>query len=134
MPDLADARIAFAGTPEFARIILQALLDADIRPVLVLTQPDRARGRGRKLSGSPVKALASEYSLLVDQPIRLKGDEQIGPLAAAAPDVLIVAAYGIILPPRVLSIPRRGCVNVPVDLAAYLYDWAPLGTLVWVHD
>ena len=134
MPDLAQARIAFAGTPEFARRILAQLLDAGIRPVLVLTQPDRPSGRGRKLVPSPVKMLASEHSLTIDQPERLRTDEQVAGLQAAEPDLLIVAAYGLILPRRVLTLPRLGCVNVHASLLPRWRGAAPIERAVMAGD
>lgn len=134
MPDPAQARIAFAGTPEFARRILAKLLVAGIRPVLVLTQPDRPSGRGRKLVPSPVKMLASEHSLAIDQPERLRTDEQVATLQASAPDLLIVAAYGLILPRRVLALPRLGCVNVHASLLPRWRGAAPIERALMAGD
>jgi methionyl-tRNA formyltransferase len=105
-----------------------------VRPVLVLTQPDRPSGRGRKLAPSPVKILASEYSLPIDQPERLRTDEQVAALRAAAPDVLIVAAYGLILPRRVLELPRLGCVNVHASLLPRWRGAAPVERSMMAGD
>ena len=98
-------RIVFAGTPVFAERSLAALLEANYRPTLVLTQPDRPAGRGRVLTPSPVKVTASAAGIEVYQPITLRRREARERLAAESPDFLIVAAYGLILPQAVLDIP-----------------------------
>ncbi|MGH8714388.1 MAG: methionyl-tRNA formyltransferase [Casimicrobiaceae bacterium] len=108
----AALRVGFAGTPPFAATALAAILDAGFDVVLVLTQPDRPQGRGLKLKPSAVKALAAKRGLRLVQSSTLKG-----PLAAAAPmatplDVLVVAAYGLILPPSILAWPRFGAINI----------------------
>ena len=104
-------RVAFAGTPEFAVPTLLALMGSPHQLVGVLTQPDRPRGRGQRLSPSPVKA-AVDASVPVAQPVTLKSEDDRAPLIAWQPDVLVVVAYGLILPKAVLEIPRLGCVNV----------------------
>src|SRR5665213_2953033 len=101
-------RIAFAGTPQFALPTLHALADSRHRLVGVLTQPDRPAGRGRQLQSSPVKQLALQLALPLSQPQRLTTVEQRAELAGWAPDLLIVVAYGLILPPAVLALPRLG--------------------------
>ena len=116
----AGIRVGFAGTPEFARVALAALLDAGCTVPLVLTQPDRPAGRGLKLHASAVKQLAQAHGLALAQPrsLRLDGkfpdDAQAAQqvLQAADLDVLVVAAYGLILPPWVLALPRHGCLNI----------------------
>jgi methionyl-tRNA formyltransferase len=104
--------IGFAGTPAFAASALRAILGAGFAVALVLTRPDRPRGRGLKLEPSPVKALAQTAGLPVLQPPTLKTPEARAPVVAFPVDVLVVAAYGLILPPPVLSWPRHGCLNV----------------------
>ena len=113
-------RVAFAGTPEFARVALERLHAAGFEIPLVLTQPDRPAGRGLKLQPSPVKQFALAHGLQVAQPqgLRLDGrhaqDAQAArhALQQARPDVLVVAAYGLILPAWVLELPRLGCLNI----------------------
>ena len=95
---------AFAGSPEFAKNILHRLQDSPFAPTVVLTQPDRPKGRGRKLQANPVKTLAQEANIPVLQPINFKAQESLAALAEFNPDVLIVAAYGLILPPSVLAL------------------------------
>jgi methionyl-tRNA formyltransferase len=104
--------IGFAGTPAFAASALRAILGAGFAVALVLTRPDRPRGRGLKLEPSPVKALAQTAGLPVLQPPTLKTPEARAPVVAVPVDVLVVAAYGLILPPAVLSWPRHGCLNI----------------------
>ncbi|MGH8298930.1 MAG: methionyl-tRNA formyltransferase [Steroidobacteraceae bacterium] len=108
-------RVAFAGTPEFAVPTLLALMRSEHRLVGVLTQPDRPRGRGQRVTPSPVKAAAGA-SVPVDQPASLKTPADRAQLSAWRPDALVVVAYGLILPKAVLEIPRLGCVNVHASL------------------
>jgi len=113
-------RVAFAGTPEFARSALQAIADAGFDIPLVLTQPDRPAGRGMKLQASPVKQCALANGWPVAQPRSLRLDGKYPEDAAAAreallaarPDVMVVDAYGLILPQWVLDLPRLGCLNI----------------------
>lgn len=106
-------RIAFAGTPHFALPALRALLASRHRVVGVLTQPDRPAGRGRELRASPVKLLAStQPTLSIAQPATLKNAEGRAALATWAPDLLVVVAYGLILPREALQLPRLGCLNI----------------------
>jgi methionyl-tRNA formyltransferase len=138
----AGLRVAFAGTPEFARVALQHILDAGHVPLLVLTQPDRPAGRGLKLQPSAVKQLASACGLLLAQPrsLRLDGkfqdDAQAArsALCAAQPDVLVVAAYGLILPPWVLTLPRLGCVNIHGSLLPRWRGAAPVQRAIEAGD
>ena len=117
-------RVAFAGTPEFARVALERLHAAGFTIPLVLTQPDRPAGRGMKLQASPVKQFAQAQGMAVAQPRSLRLDGKYpdeaevarAALQAAAPDVLVVAAYGLILPPWVLDWPRLGCLNIHASL------------------
>lgn len=130
----AAPRLVFAGTPEFALASLQALCGAGHRPVAVLTQPDRPAGRGRRLTPGPVKAWAVEQGLSVLQPATLKDGAAVAELAALAPDALIVAAYGLILPPAVLSLPPAGCINVHASLLPRWRGASPIQAAVLAGD
>ena len=130
----APLRVAFAGTPEFAACALDAILAAGHEVALVLTQPDRPAGRGMKLTPSPVKQLALAHGIEVDQPERLRTDEQRARLAACAPDVLVVAAYGLILPKAVLDLPRRGCINIHASLLPRWRGAAPIHRAIEAGD
>ncbi|MEQ1683079.1 MAG: methionyl-tRNA formyltransferase [Burkholderiaceae bacterium] len=135
-------KVAFAGTPEFAQVALAQLLAAGFRVPLVLSQPDRPAGRGLKLSPSPVKALALEHGIAVAQPrsLRLDGkfpadaEQARAALQAAAPDVLIVAAYGLILPAWVLALPRLGCINIHGSLLPRWRGAAPIHRAIEAGD
>ena len=102
--------LIFAGTPEFAAEHLQALIDSEHRVVAVYSQPDRPAGRGRKLTASPVKSLALAHQIPVLQPINFKSDAAQTELAALQADLMVVVAYGLILPQVILDTPRLGCV------------------------
>lgn len=135
-------KVGFAGTPEFARVALGKLIAAGYRVHLVLTQPDRPAGRGMKLQASPVKQLALEHGLPVLQPVSLKkGDEAEQALAAIQTavhgqplDVLIVAAYGLILPQTVLDAPRLGCLNIHGSLLPRWRGAAPIQRCIEAGD
>ncbi|MCQ9375469.1 methionyl-tRNA formyltransferase [Methyloversatilis sp. XJ19-13] len=127
-------RIAFAGTPEFAARALDALIGFDCDIPLVLTQPDRPAGRGMKLTPSPVKARALAHGLTVDQPDTLKTPELRAPLAEAAPDLLVVVAYGLLLPRAVLDIPRLGCINIHASLLPRWRGAAPIQRAIEAGD
>ncbi|THF62079.1 methionyl-tRNA formyltransferase [Pseudothauera rhizosphaerae] len=131
---MSELKLAFAGTPEFAACALRAILDAGFRVALVLTQPDRPAGRGMKLTPSPVKQVALEHGIPVDQPERLRTPEQRAALAAAAPDVLVVAAYGLLLPPEVLALPRLGCINIHASLLPRWRGAAPIHRAIEAGD
>jgi methionyl-tRNA formyltransferase len=138
----AGLRVAFAGTPEFAAVALQAIRAAGFSVPLVLTQPDRPAGRGMKLTPSPVKALAQTYGVPVAQPRSLRLDGKFpdearaaeAMLAAAAPDVLVVAAYGLILPSWVLVLPRLGCLNIHASLLPRWRGAAPIHRAIEAGD
>lgn len=130
----APLRVAFAGTPEFAACALQAILDVGYDVPLVLTQPDRPAGRGMKLTPSPVKQLALASGIEVDQPEKLRTDEQRARLLACAPDVLVVAAYGLILPKAVLALPRLGCINIHASLLPRWRGAAPIHRAIEAGD
>ncbi|MEM1263681.1 MAG: methionyl-tRNA formyltransferase [Pseudomonadota bacterium] len=119
-------RVVFAGTPEFAAQSLRALLNAGYRPSLVLTQPDRPAGRGRKLTPSPVKVAALEAGVDVLQPKTLRDTEAQARIAAEQCDFLIVAAYGLILPQAVLELPRIAPLNVHASLLPRWRGAAPI--------
>jgi methionyl-tRNA formyltransferase len=127
-------RLAFAGTPEFAAMALEAILAAGHEVPLVLTQPDRPAGRGQKLVASPVKQVAAKHGIAVHQPERLRDAATHGPLIEAAVDVLVVAAYGLILPQAVLDIPRRGCLNIHASLLPRWRGAAPIQRAIEAGD
>lgn len=126
-------RIAFAGTPEFAVPTLLALRGSPHQLVGVLTQPDRPRGRGRRLAPSAVKA-AADPAVPLAQPAALRSPEDRAPLAEWRPDVLVVVAYGLILPKPVLDIPRLGCVNVHASLLPRWRGAAPVERALLAGD
>jgi methionyl-tRNA formyltransferase len=128
------ARVLFAGTPAFALASLQALVDAGIRPVAVLTQPDRPAGRGKRLVPGPVKRYALERGLPVLQPQRLRDDAVVGELAALDADLTVVAAYGLLLPQAVLDLPARGSVNVHASLLPNWRGAAPVQAAILAGD
>ncbi|MBT8076378.1 MAG: methionyl-tRNA formyltransferase, partial [Gammaproteobacteria bacterium] len=119
-------RVLFAGTPEFALPPLQALIDYDCEIVAVLTQPDRPAGRGKQLRASPVKQLALEHKLQVLQPASLKEAAWQEKLAALRPDLMVVVAYGLILPATILTMPRYGCWNIHASLLPRWRGAAPI--------
>ena len=127
-------RLGFAGTPEFAARVLQALLDAGHRPELVLTQPDRPAGRGLAPQPSAVKRLALEQGSHLAQPESLKTAEGRQALADADLDVLVVVAYGLLLPPEALALPRWGCLNVHASLLPRWRGAAPLQRAILAGD
>ena len=113
---MSAARLIFAGTPGFALESLKAMVDAGHVPVAVLTQPDRPAGRGKKLTASPVKEYAAARGIQVLQPVTLKDPDMVEIIAALAPDLMVVAAYGLLLPQAILDVPKLGCVNVHASL------------------
>ena len=127
-------KIIFAGTPDFAAEALQALIDAGHEIALVLTQPDRPSGRGMKLTPSPVKVLALANGLQVYQPEKLRTPEQQAPLTGIDADVMVVAAYGIILPKSVLDLPRQGCLNIHASLLPRWRGAAPIQRAILAGD
>ena len=135
-------RVAFAGTPEFAAQALRAILAAGLTVPLVLTQPDRPGGRGMRTQASAVKQLALESGIAVAQPQGLRLDGRFGGDAAvarqalelAAPDVMVVAAYGLILPPWALQLPRLGCLNIHGSLLPRWRGAAPIQRAIEAGD
>ena len=130
----SDLRIVFAGTPEFAAAHLQALLQAGLNIVAVYSQPDRPAGRGQKLAMSAVKQLAQQHELPVYQPVSLRAPEAQAELAALQPDLLVVVAYGLILPQAVLDIPRLGCINSHASLLPRWRGAAPIQRAIEAGD
>lgn len=127
-------RLIFAGTPAFAAQALDALIGAGHEIALVLTQPDRPAGRGMNLAMSPVKQLAQKHGLSVLQPARLNDAEVRAQLAVAAAEVMVVAAYGLILPRAVLDIPPRGCLNIHASLLPRWRGAAPIQRAILAGD
>ncbi len=127
-------RLAFAGTPDFAAASLQAVLDNGHQVVAVLTQPDRAAGRGKKLQQSPVKQLAHSQGITVLQPENLKGEAIHQQLRDLNLDALVVVAYGLIIPQAVLDMPRLGCLNVHGSLLPRWRGAAPIQRAITAGD
>jgi methionyl-tRNA formyltransferase len=127
-------RIAFAGTPDFSVPPLEALLAAGYDVVGVLTQPDRPKGRGRQIASSPVKAAALAHGIPVAQPLTLKDEAGRAEFAAWRPDVLIVVAYGLILPREALAIPGLGCLNIHASLLPRWRGAAPIQRAILAGD
>ena len=133
--EMKSLRIVFAGTPEFASAHLQAVLDSQHEVIAAYTQPDRPAGRGRKLKPSPVKELALQHDIPVFQPLSLKKDEEARQqLADLKPDLMIVVAYGLILPKSVLDIPRYGCINVHGSILPRWRGAAPIQRAIAAGD
>ncbi|MDN4502318.1 methionyl-tRNA formyltransferase [Alteromonadaceae bacterium BrNp21-10] len=126
--------IIFAGTPDFAAKHLQALIDSEHNIVAVYTQPDRPAGRGKKLQESAVKILAVEHSIQVLQPVSLKNTEAQSQLSALKADLMVVVAYGLILPTEVLTAPKLGCINVHGSLLPKWRGAAPIQRSIWAGD
>jgi methionyl-tRNA formyltransferase len=127
-------RIVFAGTPEFSVPALDALHAAGHTIVAVYTQPDRPAGRGRTLASGPVKKRALELGLPVEQPVSLKSPEAVAKLAEYSPDLMVVVAYGLILPQRVLDVPRLGCLNIHASLLPRWRGAAPIHRAILAGD
>ncbi len=134
MAEQSRLRVVYAGTPAFAVPALQALIDGPFDVVAVYTQPDRPAGRGRKLRASPVKELALSHNLPVEQPTTLREDSAQQQLAAYAPDIMVVAAYGLILPQSVLDTPRHGCLNIHASLLPRWRGAAPIQRAIEAGD
>lgn len=127
-------RVIFAGTPDFAAQHLQALLSSEHNVLSVYSQPDRPAGRGRKLTASPVKALALDHGIQVEQPVSLKDPQAQQVLARHQADIMVVVAYGLILPQVVLSTPRLGCINVHGSLLPRWRGAAPIQRAILAGD
>ncbi len=127
-------KLIFAGTPDFAARHLAALLSSDHEVIAVYTQPDKPAGRGQKLTASPVKELALAHDLPVYQPASLRNEEAQAELAALGADLMVVVAYGLILPKAVLDTPRLGCLNVHGSLLPRWRGAAPIQRAIWAGD
>jgi methionyl-tRNA formyltransferase len=128
--DPRTIRTVFMGTPEFALATFQGLSDFGLNVVAAYTQPDRPSGRGKKLTPPPVKTLAESNGIPVYQPIKLRAPEVVEELRALAPDLIVVVAYGQILPKSVLEIPRHGCINVHASLLPRYRGAAPINKAI----
>ncbi len=134
MPKQPNLRIIYAGTPDFAVPALQQLLGNGLRPVAVLTQPDRPAGRGRHLQASPVKQAAEAANIPVYQPVSLAVPEATAHIAELQADLLIVVAYGLILPPVILNLPKHGCWNIHASLLPRWRGAAPIQRAIEAGD
>ena len=124
----------FAGTPDFALASLRALCESGYAPIAVYSQPDRPAGRGRKVKASPVKQYALRHDIVVRQPASLKDAEVVSELADSDADLMIVAAYGLILPQAILDLPRSGCLNVHASLLPRWRGAAPIQAAILAGD
>ena len=127
-------RIVFAGTPEFAAAHLEALIAGGFEVVSAYSQPDRPSGRGKKLVPTPVKAVAEQHGIAVHQPLTLHDADSLAQLAGFKPDVMVVVAYGLLLPPAVLALPRYGCLNVHASLLPRWRGAAPIERAILAND
>lgn len=127
-------RIIFAGTPEFAAEHLKALLGSRHQVIAVYSQPDRPAGRGKKLSASPVKEVALAHDIPVYQPLNFKSPEAVEALVALNADLMVVVAYGLILPQAVLAAPRLGCINVHASILPRWRGAAPIQRAIEAGD
>ncbi|MBB1477700.1 methionyl-tRNA formyltransferase [Shewanella sp. SG41-3] len=127
-------KIIFAGTPDFAAGHLQALIDSEYEVIAAYTQPDRPAGRGKKLTASPVKDLALKNGIAVFQPSSLRNEEAQAELASLNADIMVVVAYGLILPKIVLDTPRLGCINVHGSILPRWRGAAPIQRALWAGD
>ncbi|WED21811.1 methionyl-tRNA formyltransferase [Vibrio sp. JC009] len=127
-------RIVFAGTPDFAARHLAALLSSEHEVIAVYTQPDRPAGRGKKLTASPVKNIALENDIPVYQPENFKSDEAKQELAELNADIMVVVAYGLLLPQQVLDTPKLGCINVHGSILPRWRGAAPIQRSIWAGD
>ncbi|NDW21425.1 methionyl-tRNA formyltransferase [Alteromonas hispanica] len=130
----APLRIIFAGTPDFAAKHLSALIESEHDVIAVYTQPDRPAGRGKKLTASPVKQLAETHHIPVYQPESLKEEEAQRILAELNADIMVVVAYGLILPKAVLNAPKYGCINVHGSILPKWRGAAPIQRSIWAGD
>ena len=127
-------RMIYAGTPEFAAAPLEALIAADYDVIAVYTQPDRPAGRGRELKTSAVKQVAVAHGIPVYQPDHFKTEAELETLAALKPDLMIVTAYGLLLPETVLQAPRLGCINIHASLLPRWRGAAPIQRAILAGD
>lgn len=133
-PNNKPLKIIFAGTPDFAAKHLQALIGSHHQVIAVFTQPDRPAGRGNKITASPVKQLAQSHNIPVYQPATLKKEENQKVIQELNADIMIVVAYGLILPQAVLNLPKLGCLNVHGSLLPRWRGAAPIQRACWAGD
>ena len=119
-------RIVYMGTPDIAAVILERLIKEPYEIVLAVTQPDRPKGRGHEMAFSPVKETALKHGIPVFQPEKLRNPEAVAEIEKAKPDMIVVAAFGQILPKSVLSLPKYGCINVHASLLPAYRGAAPI--------
>ncbi|MGC7590906.1 methionyl-tRNA formyltransferase [Bisgaard Taxon 46] len=131
---MKSLKVIFAGTPEFAAQHLQALLNSHHDVIAVYTQPDKPAGRGKKLQASPVKQLAEQHQIPVYQPKSLRKEDAQETLRTLQADVMVVVAYGLILPKAVLEMPRLGCLNIHGSLLPRWRGAAPIQRAIWAGD
>ncbi len=131
---MSGRRVLFAGTPDFALASLRALCDSGVTPLAVFTQPDRPAGRGRKLKASPVKEFALSKKIAVHQPETLKDTDVVKEISGLKADLMIVAAYGLILPQAILDLPKHGCLNVHASLLPRWRGAAPIQAAMLAGD
>jgi len=129
-----NVRTVFMGTPRFAAIMLESLLQSPCKMVAVYTQPDRPAGRGHRVSASPVKRLAMEQGIRVIQPETLKSGEAVDELAGLRPELIVVAAFAFILPDEVLTLPRFGCLNIHPSLLPRHRGASPVANAILCGD
>ncbi|HTP64424.1 MAG TPA: methionyl-tRNA formyltransferase [Geobacteraceae bacterium] len=127
---MTGLRLLFMGTPEFAAVSLRTLIDRGEQVIAAVTQPDRPKGRGQRLVAPPVKALAEECGIPVLQPVKVRAPEFIETVKALEPELVIVAAFGQILPKALLDIPRHGCINVHASLLPRYRGAAPINRCI----
>lgn len=130
MIETKNIRTVFMGTPDFALATLEGLIEAGLNLVGVYTQPDRPKGRGKKMAAPPVKELALQHEIPVFQPRKLRDEEAVAELAALEPDLIVVVAYGQILPQSVLDLPKHGCINVHASLLPRHRGAAPINKAI----
>lgn len=130
MIETKNIRTVFMGTPDFALATFEGLIEAGLNLVGVYTQPDRPKGRGKKLAAPPVKELALQHDIPVFQPRRLRDEETVAELAELKPDLIVVVAYGQILPQGVLDLPKYGCINVHASLLPRHRGAAPINKVI----
>ena len=131
---MASLRVIFAGTPKFSASHLEAVIRSSHKIIAVYTQPDRPSGRGKKVVSSPIKSLASRENLPLCQPVSLRGQEERNKIFELKPDVIVVVAYGLILPKEILEIPQYGCVNVHASLLPKWRGAAPIERAILAGD
>ncbi len=131
---MTGLRIVFMGTPEFACPTLQKLIDRGENVVAVVTQPDRPKGRGQQMLPPPVKQLAERHGIPVQQPVKVRTPDAVEEIRALAPDLIVVVAFGQILPKALLEIPRYGCINVHASLLPRWRGAAPLNWCIIAGD